>query len=83
MRRANEAIIRQRWPIQTIDEVPESLNGSAVFWKLDLRWGFQQIELDADWRDIAVFAINDRIFRYKRLIFGVHAAPEKYQHIIT
>lgn len=31
MRRANEAIIRQRWPIQTIDEVPESLNGSAVF----------------------------------------------------
>lgn len=35
--------------------------------------------------DIAAFAIKvvDRILRYKRLIFGVHAAPEKYQHIIT
>ena len=38
MRRANdEAIIRERLPMPTIDEVLESLNGSAVFSKLDLR----------------------------------------------
>lgn len=83
MRRANEAIIRERLPIPTIDEVLESLNGSAVFSKLDLRWGFHQIELDADSRDITAFATHDGIFRYKRLSFGVNAAPEKYQHIIT
>ena len=35
MRRANEAIIRERLPIPTIDEVLESLNGSGVFSKLD------------------------------------------------
>ena len=28
-------------------------------------------------------ATDDGIFRYKRLSFGVNAAPEKYQHIIT
>ena len=83
MRRANEAIVRERLPIPTIDEVLESLNGSAVFSKLDLRWGFHQIELDADSRDITAFATHDGIFRYKRLSFGVNAAPEKYQHIIT
>ena len=33
MRRANEAIVRERLPIPTIDEVVESLNGSAVFSK--------------------------------------------------
>ena len=37
MRRANEAIIRERLPIPTVDEVLESLNGSTVFSKLDLR----------------------------------------------
>ena len=37
MWRANEAIIRQRLPILTIDKVLESLNGSGVFSKLDLR----------------------------------------------
>ena len=31
MRRANEAIIWERLPIPTIDEVLESLNGSGVF----------------------------------------------------
>ena len=40
MRRANEAIIQERLPIPTIDEVLESLNGSGVFSKLDLRLGF-------------------------------------------
>ena len=83
MRRANKAIIRERLPIPTLDEVLESLNGSAAFSKLDLRCGFHQIELEADSRDITAFATHDGIFRYKRLSFGVNAAPEKYQHIIT
>ena len=42
MRRANEAIIRERLLIPTVDEVLEELNGSTVFSKLDLRHGFQQ-----------------------------------------
>ena len=52
MRRANEAIVRERLPIPTVDEVLESLNGSTVFSKLDLRWGFHQIELEPNSRDI-------------------------------
>ena len=83
IRRANEAIVRERLPIPTVDEVLESLNGSTVFSKLDLRWGFHQIELEPNSRDITSFATDDGIFRYKRLSFGVNAAPEKYQHIIT
>ena len=83
MRRANEAIVRERLPIPTVDEVLESLNGSTVFSKLDLRWGFHQIELEPNSRDITSFATDDGIFRYKRFSFGVNAAPEKYQHIIT
>ena len=36
MRKANAAIIRERIPIPTENEVLENLNGSAVFSKLDL-----------------------------------------------
>ena len=63
--------------------LPRGWEGSAVFSKLDLRWGFHENELDAESRDITAFAIHDGIFRYKRLSFVVNAAPEKYQHIIT
>ena len=52
MRRANEAIIRERYPITTVDEVLQSLNQSTVFGKLDLKWGYHQLELHPDSRSI-------------------------------
>lgn len=82
MKKANAAIIRERIPIPTVDEVLENLDGSAVFSKLDLCLGFRQIELYEDSRDITTFATHDGLLRYKRLSFGVNSAPEKYQQII-
>ena len=45
MRRANEAIIRERHPIPTVEELLHDLNGSTMFSKIDLKWGFHQILL--------------------------------------
>ena len=46
------------------DEVVECLNGSSVFSKLDLRWGFHLIELEEESKNITAFATHDGIFRY-------------------
>ena len=67
MRRANEAIVRERLPIPTVDEVLESFNGSTVFTKLDLLWGFHHIELEPNSRDITAFATDDGVFRLSSL----------------
>ena len=80
MRRANEAILRERHPIPTVDEILQSLNGSKVFSKLDLRWGYHQLELTDDSREITTFMTHCGLFRYKRLLFGVNSASEQYQH---
>ena len=56
MRKAKQAIFRERIPMPTVNEVLENLNGRTVFSKLDLRLGFHQIELDEDSRDITTFA---------------------------
>ena len=74
MRRANEAVIRERHPIPTLEETLEALNGAAVFSKLDLRWGYHQVELHPESRVLTTFA--------KRLIFGLSSAPEMYQYVI-
>ena len=52
MRRANEAIVIERHPIPTIEEVLQDLSGSTVFSKLDLKWGFHQAELAEESREI-------------------------------
>ena len=82
MRCANQAIIRERHPIPTIDEVLEDMQEGSVFSKLDLKWGYHQIELNEESRGITTFVTHKGLFRYKRLMFGITSAPEKYQQVI-
>ena len=83
MRRANEAILRGRHPIPTVDELLHSMNGSKVFSKLDLKWGYYQLELSQESRHITTFVTHKGLYRYKRLLFGVSSASELYQHEIS
>ena len=70
--------MRERHSIPTVDDILYQLNGSAVFSKLDLRWGFHQIELEDQSRSITTFIAHKGLFRYKRLLFGINSAPELY-----
>ena len=82
MRRANEAVIRERYAIPTIDDISNDLNQSQVFSKLDIKWAYHQIELDPSARKINTFQIHKGHFRYTRLMFGISCAPEMYNTII-
>ena len=59
------------------------LNGATVFSKIDLKWGFHQIELEEDSRDKTTFVTHRGLYRYRRLMFGITSAPEKYQKIVS
>ena len=51
MRKANEAILRERFLIPTVDILHE-INGRKAFSKLDLKHGHCQLELDDKSREI-------------------------------
>ena len=80
MRRANEAITRERHPIPTAEEVLQEMAGAKYFSKIDLKQGYHQLELDPDSRDVTTFVTHVGLFRYKRLMFGINAASEIFQH---
>ena len=82
MRRANEAIIRGRYPIPTVDELLQ-MNGSKVFSKLYLKGGYHQLELSPKSSQITTFVTHQGLYRYKRLLFGVSSASDQYQHEIS
>ena len=82
MRRVNEAILRQRHPIPTIEEILQDLTGGTVFTKLDLKYGYHQLELDPESRPITTFVTHSGMYRYKRLCFGINTAAEIYQYEI-
>lgn len=81
MRRANEAIVKERNPIPTVDEVLQDMTQSIVFTRLDIRWGYHQLQLSEESRDITTFTTHAGLCRYKGM-FGVASAPEIYQHAI-
>ena len=82
MRKANTAIIRNYYPIPTLDEILYEVNGAKIFSKLDLAQGYHQIVLDEKSRDITTFSTPQGLFRYKRLIFGAENAFEDFQKIV-
>ncbi|XP_060571177.1 uncharacterized protein K02A2.6-like [Ruditapes philippinarum] len=64
MREANKAIERERHPMPTIDELIHDMNGAKVFSKLDLKAGYNQLELDEESRSITTFSTHMGLYRY-------------------
>ena len=79
MRRANEAIIRERHVIPKLEDILTELNEATVFSKIDLREGYHQILLHPDSRHITAFATHKGIFQFKRLIYGINLGFEAFQ----
>ena len=77
MKCANKAIISERNPIPIIDEVLQDMQEASVFSKLDLKWGYHQIELSEESRSITTFVTHNGLLRYKRLMFGIISAQKK------
>lgn len=50
--------------------------------KLDLGWGYHQIELSEESREITIFIAHKGLYRYKRLMLGIALAPKKYELVI-
>ena len=85
MRKVNEAILRTRHPIPTLDDAIEQIAEakSTIFSKVDLNQGYHQIELDEESRNLTTFACSKGIFRYLRLVFGVSSALEHFQFLLS
>lgn len=65
MRQANRTIVRERYPIPTVDEILQGMNGSTVYSKLDLKWGYHQLELTPASHQITTFPVHNGVYRYK------------------
>lgn len=82
MRRANEAVQRENYPLPTMDSFLPYINHSKWFAKYDIKQAFHQIEISEKSREITTFITRKGMFRYKRLMFGIACAPEIFQKVM-
>ena len=78
----NKYVDRQHYPLPHIDELFTTLKNGVRFAVIDLRDAYLQVELDEESRKYAVITTHKGLYRYKRLAFGLSAAPAIFQSII-
>lgn len=83
MRAANKAVVPDRYPLPTTEELTKHFHGSHVFSKLNLQQGYMQVPLHLDSRNLMAFITHTRLYRFKRMAFGLSSAPSCFQKIMT
>ncbi|XP_055603889.1 uncharacterized protein K02A2.6-like [Uranotaenia lowii] len=83
MKNANEAVQREHYPLPVIDTFLNKLKGSKFYSRLDITSAYHHVELHPDSRSITTFMTGKGLMRFKRLMFGINAAPEIFQRIMT
>ena len=83
MRMPNRAILRERHPTPTVDDLIHTLNGAKVFSKLDLRSVYHELLLNEDIRYSTTFQAHKGLHRYRTLNFGTSSASEVFQYAIS
>ena len=75
----NKAILREHYPLPTIEDIATRLHGAKVFTILDVSKGFWHVPLDEPSSFITTFHTPFGRYRWKRMPFGICSAPEVFQ----
>lgn len=83
LRAVNKAVIPDRYPLPTVEELTTQFYGATTFSKLDLRQGYLQVPLHPDSRNLTAFVSHAGVFRFTRMPFGLSSAPSCFQKIMS
>ena len=78
----NQAIKINSYPLPRIEELFAKLSDGKYFSKPDLSQTYLQLQLDDDSKKLVTVNTHRGLFQYRRLPFGVSAAPAVFQRCI-
>ncbi|KAF8657291.1 hypothetical protein AX16_002256 [Volvariella volvacea WC 439] len=82
-RKLNEGTIKNRYPLPLISELVDKLKEAKYFTKLDLQWGYNNVQIKKgdEWK--AAFKTNKGLFEPTVLFFGLCNAPATFQQMMN
>jgi len=79
----NQVTIKDKMPLLLIGEVIDKLKKAKYFNKLDLIWGYNNIQIKEgdEWK--VVFLTNKGLFKPQVMYFGLCNSPETFQRMMN
>ena len=79
----NNAILREHYPMKTVEEIVAEMPNAKVFSTLDATSGFWALKLDGESSKLTTFQTPFGRYRFLRAPFGIKSIPEIYQRVMT
>ena len=79
----NEMTIKNRYPLPLISELINKLTHAKIFSKMDIQWGYNNIQIKEgdEWK--AAFRTNRGLFEPLVMFFGLTNSPATFQTMMN
>ena len=79
----NEMRVKNNYPLPLISELIDQLLGSKIFSKMDIQWGYNNIQIKEgdEWK--AAFKTNQGLFEPLVMFFGLTNSPATFQMMMN
>ena len=82
LRRLNEQVVADEFPLPRQDEILQSLEGSQYLTTLDALAGFTQLSISPEDREKLAFRSHRGLYQFKRMPFGYRNGPAIFQRVM-
>ena len=81
-RKLKEQTIQSCWPIPSIEEIFDTLQGSAYFTTVDMSWGFYQLPMEYKSQNYTAFGTPFGCLKWVRVLMGLTGSPDTFQSLM-
>jgi hypothetical protein len=79
----NEGTVKDAFPLPNIQDLLRDLQGQKYFTKLDIRWGYNNIQIKPEHRWKAAFSTTFGLYEPTVMFFGLCNSPATFQRMMN
>ena len=81
-RQLNKQTVKSCWPLSSVEEIFDTLEGNCYFSTIDMSWGFYQLPLETGSQDYTAFSTPFGSFKWLVMPMGLTGSPPVFQSLM-